>query len=207
MLENSGGTDGGNLTVRVGDGLYVWGLLRGRSGIDLNGTIETASAPAAAVEDEASVVSRASGATSARWLAPSAAAKTFLDPGIVASPDGKRIYAIGVTGSSDPGPGGSTGIYVFDATTLEVLGHWQPTADFTSLAVSADGQFVYAAAPGGSSGRSGFAQRSLGHGLRHQRRERPAHRRQARGHRDRPVADGADPALKVAPACSGGDRA
>ena len=151
MLENSGGTDGGNLTVRVGDRLYVWGpITRTLGRIDLKtGTIETASAPAAAVEDDSFGGLAGLGRDLGAWLAPSAAAKTFLDPGIVASPDGKRIYAIGVTGSSDPGPGGSTGIYVFDATTLAVLGHWQPTADFTSIAVSADGQFVYAAAPGG----------------------------------------------------------
>jgi hypothetical protein len=150
-LEDFGGTDGGNLTVRVGDSLFVWGpVTRTLGRIDLKtGTVQTASAPAAAVEDDTFGSLAGVGRELGRWLAPSAAAKTFLDPGIIASPDGRRVYAIGVTGSSDPGPGGSTGIYVFDASTLEVLGHWPPTADFTSIAVSADGRYLYAAAPGG----------------------------------------------------------
>ena len=37
-----------------------------------------------------------------------------------------------------------------------MLGHWQPTADFASIAVSADGRYLFAAAQGGvdASGRS-----------------------------------------------------
>ena len=42
-------------------------------------------------------------------------------------------------------PSGSTGVFVFDASTLAPLGTWQPTADYVSVAVSADGRFVYAA--------------------------------------------------------------
>ena len=151
MLENSGGTDGGNLTVRVGDSLFVWGpITRTLGRIDLKtGTIETAVAPTATVEDEGFGGLAGLGRDLGRWLAPSAAAKTFLDPGIVASPDGKQIYAIGVTGSSDPRQEVRPASMSFDASTLDVLGHWQPTADFTSIAVSADGRSVYAAAPGG----------------------------------------------------------
>jgi hypothetical protein len=158
VLVNSGGTDGGNLTVRVGDSLFVWGpITRTLGRIDLKtGAVETATAPAATLEDDGFGGLAGLGRDLGRWLAPSAVAKTFLDPGIVASPDGRRIYAIGVSGSSDPGPGGSTGVYAFDATTLDVLGHWAPTADFTSIAVSSDGAYLYAAAPGGvdASGRS-----------------------------------------------------
>src|SRR5436190_655529 len=83
------------------------------------------------------------------WIAPPAAAKVLLDPGIVVSADGTRVYAIGVTSSSDPSARGSTGVFAFDASTLAPLGHWAATADFTSIAVSADGRFVYAAAQGG----------------------------------------------------------
>jgi hypothetical protein len=80
------------------------------------------------------------------WLAPSAAAKSWLRGALVISPDGTRIYAIGVRGSLDePSMGGSTGIFAFDGTTLEPVGSWPPTADFVSVAVSADGRFVYAA--------------------------------------------------------------
>ena len=80
------------------------------------------------------------------WLAPTAAAKTFLQSGVVVSPDGTRVYAVGIEGSEDvDGMAGSSGVFVFDATTLTSLGHWEPTADFVSLAVSNNGRFVYAA--------------------------------------------------------------
>ncbi|HKB27894.1 MAG TPA: hypothetical protein VKC59_02630 [Candidatus Limnocylindrales bacterium] len=80
------------------------------------------------------------------WLAPSAAAKSVLQAGISISPDGSRIYALGIDGNPQ-GPGfvGSAGVLVFDARTLAPLGRWAPTADFDSIAVSADGSLVYAA--------------------------------------------------------------
>lgn len=81
-----------------------------------------------------------------RWLAPPATAEVFLQPGIVLSPDGSRIYALGIRQAADGGPfGGSSGVFVFDAASLATVGNWAPTADFMSLAVSADGRFVYAA--------------------------------------------------------------
>ncbi len=58
------------------------------------------------------------------------------------SSDGTRLYALG-----RPRPdrtGGSSGVWVFDARTLALLDHWEPTADFVSLAASADGRWVYA---------------------------------------------------------------
>ena len=80
------------------------------------------------------------------WLAPTAAAKSWLHGGLALSPDGTRVYAIGVKGGvSDSESAGSTGVFVFDAGTLEPITVWQPTADFISLAVSADGQLVFAA--------------------------------------------------------------
>jgi hypothetical protein len=45
--------------------------------------------------------------------------------------------------------GGSAGVFAFDAATLEPVGHWPPLADLMSIAVSADGRFVYAAAMAG----------------------------------------------------------
>ena len=81
-----------------------------------------------------------------RWLAPVAAAKTFLRSSVIVSPDGARVYAIGVTdGAESPDVLGSAGVFVFDATTLDVIDIYQPTADFASLAIGADGRFVYAA--------------------------------------------------------------
>jgi hypothetical protein len=93
------------------------------------------------------------------WLAPSVAAKSFLRGGIVISPDGSRVYAIGVRSeATGPEAGGSTGVFAFDAATLANVAYCPPTADFVSLAVSRDGQSVYAAGlpgvdAGGSSNR------------------------------------------------------
>jgi hypothetical protein len=80
------------------------------------------------------------------WLAPTAAAKSLLRGALAISPDGSRIYAIGVKeGGSSREVGGSAGVFVFDAATLAPAGVWQPIADYVSVAVSADGRFVYAA--------------------------------------------------------------
>lgn len=90
----------------------------------------------------------------ADWIAPPAAGKIFLQPGMVVSSDGSRVYALGLA-RGEPGPFESTGIYVFDGATLAQLAHWLPTADFISLALSADGTLLYAAGTSGE--RSGPA--------------------------------------------------
>jgi hypothetical protein len=77
------------------------------------------------------------------------AAKIFLEPALVASPDGTRIYGLGVQAPVGETGGASHGVYAFDANSLEPVGHWQPTADLVSLAISPDGQFVYAAGQAG----------------------------------------------------------
>jgi hypothetical protein len=80
------------------------------------------------------------------WLAPTAAAKSWLQGALVVSPDGSRVYAIGVKqGGSARDLAGSSGVFVFDAATLDPVTVWQPTADYVSIAVSADGKLVYAA--------------------------------------------------------------
>jgi hypothetical protein len=80
------------------------------------------------------------------WLAPTASAKSSLRGALAFSPDGTRVYAIGVKASvDDRDVGGSTGVFVFDAKTLQPITVWQPTADYISIAVSADGNLVYAA--------------------------------------------------------------
>ena len=84
-----------------------------------------------------------------RWMAPSVAAKVFLEPALVVSTDGTRIYALGVDALGGDGSGGSRGIYAFDATSLQPIGHWAPTADYASIAISPDGRFVYAAGQAG----------------------------------------------------------
>jgi hypothetical protein len=55
------------------------------------------------------------------------------------------VYAIGTkTGLGESDMAGSSGVFVFDATTLTPITIWQPNADYVSLAVSGDGRFVYA---------------------------------------------------------------
>ena len=54
-----------------------------------------------------------------RWISPSVLAKVNIEPGAVASTDGTRIYALGIGGPD--GGAGSTGVYAFDAKTLDVL--------------------------------------------------------------------------------------
>jgi hypothetical protein len=74
---------------------------------------------------------RPTGSTSAR-------SRVVASPALVLSPDGLRAYAIGGGSRST-----STGVWVFDARTLELLDHWEPRAVLNSIAISADGRFVY----------------------------------------------------------------
>jgi hypothetical protein len=70
------------------------------------------------------------------------------DPGLVLSPDGARLYAIGL-GRGGFQSGSTTGVWIFDATTMELVDHWEARALLTSIAISDDGAFVYATgAPG-----------------------------------------------------------
>jgi hypothetical protein len=79
------------------------------------------------------------------WLAPAASAKSWLRGALAISPDGTRIYAIGIKeGVDERDMAGSAGVFVFDAATLDPITIWQPTADYISVAVSADGRLVYA---------------------------------------------------------------
>lgn len=146
----------GITSVASGDGssLFAWdpvGLRLTR--IDLATGVSTES-PAAA-----SVPSGDGGPLGAlgRWLTPSAMAKLFLRSGVLASPDGSRIYAIGVRGGGSDEMSGSAGVYAYDAATLALLWHAEPAADYVSLAVSPDGAFLYAA---GMPGVDGAGRRS-----------------------------------------------
>ncbi len=71
------------------------------------------------------------------------------DPGLVRSLDGRRLFAIGVTGAPSGGTDVPSGIWVFDTDSLQLVDHWEPRAFLWSLAVSRDGRFVYAAGAAG----------------------------------------------------------
>jgi hypothetical protein len=113
----------------------------------------TATAPSSSPLDGLGALGRQVG----RWLAPPVAAKILLRPALVASPDGARIYGLGVASLTGDGSGGSHGIYAFDAETLAPISHWAPTADLESIAISPDGRFAYAAAPSGVDATGAFA--------------------------------------------------
>jgi hypothetical protein len=143
----SAGLDGGTNVVRQGDAVFLWDAhATTLSRFDLaTAAVETAKATAALPSGGPLDAVAALGRRLGRWIAPPVLAKTYLDPGIVASPDGTRIYAVGIESSAGHDEDGSRGVFVFDAVTLETVDHWLPTADFVSLAVSGDGRFLYAA--------------------------------------------------------------
>jgi hypothetical protein len=142
--------DGGlfrSIVTRQGDSLFLWDPVNARlTRFDLksasvkSGTATAATPPATGL-DALAALGRGLG----RWMAPSVVAKVLLEPAMVVSPDGTRIYALGVDPPSGEDTVGSTGIYVFDADSLEPAGRWAPTADFASLAISPDGRYLYAA--------------------------------------------------------------
>jgi hypothetical protein len=135
--------------IRRGSLLYLWDPIRLRlSRIDL-ATGEVASTTATAAMSAGDGLT-ALGLEVGHWLAPPALAKTRVEPSMVASPDGARIYALGVDPLNGE-TGASRGVFVFDATTLDQVDHWAPTADLVSLAINSDGEFVYVA---GDSGRT-----------------------------------------------------
>jgi hypothetical protein len=143
----SSGEGGTSTTSSDGSTAWFWEpTTRTLTRVDLRtGQATSATAPAPPTSSRSDWL-----AAIGRWIAPSARAKVFLDPGIVLSPDGSRIYALGIDSEPSGRPfGGSSGIYVFDATTLALLDHWPPVADYVSIAISRDGRSVFAAgAPG-----------------------------------------------------------
>lgn len=147
----------GDMTALSPDGsrLFVWNPVTATlTRVDLaTGETATGQAPIPAA------AARGPLAAFGDWLAPVASAKSFLRGGVLLSPDGSRVYAIGVRSeATGPESGGSTGVFAFDANTLANIASWPPTADFVSLAVSGDGKFLYAA---GLPGVDAAGQRNL----------------------------------------------
>jgi hypothetical protein len=120
---------------RAGRVAFVWDPVSHRMtrvGID-DGTVHTGTVNAAYLPDD-----RLPG--NERYIGA--------DPGLAVAPDGRRLYALGL-GAGAGQAGASTGVWVFNAATLNVIGHWEPRAFLISLAVSADGRFVYVAGAAG----------------------------------------------------------
>jgi hypothetical protein len=152
----------GRLQDRAGGALYLWdpfsltiarvdletgaissrvldrAILAARAGPGAGSAIGSGIGPGAdLVADAARALSR--------WIAPTAAAKVWLEPALALSPDGSRLYLLAVnTKDFTEVEGGSAGVIVLDSTTLAVLDHWPPAADLVSIATSADGRFVFA---------------------------------------------------------------
>ena len=142
----------GAFAARPDHRLFMWDPQSHRlTSYDLRtGSTHTVKAPDAAVTsgplDVVGAVARAVGS----WIAPPATAKILLQPAMVVSPDGTRLYAIGIEATAAE-LGGSAGVYAFDISGDEpvLTGHWPPNADYISLALSADGAFAYAAGAAG----------------------------------------------------------
>lgn len=85
----------------------------------------------------------------AGWLAPATQAKNYLSPSLAISGDGSRLYALGTAAVDPTSPaGGSTGVWVFDASSLAVVGHWAPLADYISVTLADGGLVLVAGMPG-----------------------------------------------------------
>jgi hypothetical protein len=143
--------DGGALLARLGDRLYLWDPIAAHlTRFDL-ATGKVASATGIADASETSPLDAVAmlGQQIGRWMAPPAMAKSILEPALVVSADGSRVYALGIGAPNASGDSGSTGVYAFDATSLAAIGHWTPTADFFSLALAPDGGSLYASGQAG----------------------------------------------------------
>jgi hypothetical protein len=144
--------EGATVASPVDGMLYAWDpFARRLTAIDtVTGTARSADgigdAGAAAPLDVLAGLPRALG----RLLVPAAIAKTYLDPSIAASPDGRRLYLLGTSADAFESAGGaSLGVRVVDAAALTVVATWAPTADLDSIAMSADGRYVLAAGAAG----------------------------------------------------------
>ena len=143
------------LTTQTSDALFLWNpVARTISRFDFaTAEVKTGQAQIALAPDGPLDGLSALGRDVGRLIAPSALAKMFFESGIVVSPDGRRIFALGIR--MEASALSATGIDIFDADSLNPIGHWEPTADFSSIAINADGTAVYASAPGGITSRIG----------------------------------------------------
>jgi hypothetical protein len=84
------------------------------------------------------------GTTPVLWQPTGRASQAVTRP-LVGSPDGSLLYAFGLeflTGAVGGGGPAPTGIWVFDAATLAIVGHWQPAITYESIGLAAGGHLL-----------------------------------------------------------------
>ncbi len=129
--------------------LYAWDPFGARLvRVDLTTgriTGSTALPTPAALTDPLTAAARAL----AGWLAPATEAKDYLSPSLAIAADGSRLYALGTAATDPTSPaGGSTGVWVFDTSSLAIVGHWAPLADYISVTLADGGLVLVAGMPG-----------------------------------------------------------
>jgi hypothetical protein len=89
----------------------------------------------------------------AAWKRPSWASfmsdyVPWSSPTLLAEPTGPRLFAVGLREDDGSGYGrngfGSTGIWVFDTSTLELPDHWPAAAAYSGIGLSRDGRWILA---------------------------------------------------------------
>jgi hypothetical protein len=75
-----------------------------------------------------------------RLVTPAALAKPRLNGGMQLAPDGRRLYAAGLSG---PVADRTSGVLVIDTSTWRVVERWLPAAAPTRLLLSGDGRTLY----------------------------------------------------------------
>lgn len=88
------------------------------------------------------------------WAAMYSDYVPWSSPSLLADPRGTRLFAIGMKDgpeSSDRGRWlGSTGIWVFDTETPQLVDRWDAAAPYSGLGLSRDNHWIYAISPGGA---------------------------------------------------------
>ena len=76
------------------------------------------------------------------WIVQPTAAKFYFSGDMQLSPDGKRLYAVNVTGSGIEAT--PSGVIAIDTTTGNVVNHWMSDAQINYLQLGGDGFSLYA---------------------------------------------------------------
>jgi hypothetical protein len=71
-----------------------------------------------------------------------ASAKVYIQGSMQLSPDGRTLYAVGLSGNAIDGR--PSGVLVINTTTWQVTEHWLPETTPTQVLLSGDGRYLYA---------------------------------------------------------------